>query len=319
MTGMIPFIAIDEAKIAPFHPYGVCCAIAFFAWDYAIMKMAARRGFERADFRVLTVLMGVFGWTFAWGVDAVFYHPGESLGSRFTVQGLSSTGAIVGATIGGILWSRVWIRKDERGWRVSRREKSFALIPISEVILATWPIAFAFGRLGCSLIHDHVGRAVTPGSTLGSLLGIGFPHAAEDGVHTVYGPIHVVTGAPDVRYDLGVIELLVLAIMAVGFAFTFKKAVPMGVYTILSCLVYGPFRFALDFLRPEEGDGPTGEARRGGLTFAQYWSLAIIALGVALIVRRYRGGPFVALPITEQSKPKPDDAPPATRNEEHAH
>ncbi|MBX3264537.1 MAG: prolipoprotein diacylglyceryl transferase [Labilithrix sp.] len=283
---MIPFVAIDEAKIAPLRPYGVCVAIAFFVWDYVIMKMAARRGFDRADFRALTVWLGVLGWAFAWGVDAVFYHPDQSLGSRFSVQGLSSTGAIVGATLGAIAWSRVHVRKEAGRWRATRRAAPIALLPVSEVILATWPCAFALGRLGCALIHDHVGKAAAPGS-LGSLFAVGFPRSAEDGVHRVYGPIHVITGASDVRYDLGLLELFLLAALALGFALTWKKELAMGTYTIVASLVYGPFRFALDFLRME--DGVTGEARHGGLTFAQYWSLAVIALGVVLLVRQRRG------------------------------
>ena len=286
---MIPFVAVDETKIAPFHPYGVCVAIAFFAWDHVLMKMAVRRGYDRADFRVLTIWLGVLGWAFAWGVDALFYHPGQSLGPRFSIQGLSSTGAIVGATLGTVLWTRVWIRKERDGngerWRASRREKPLGLLPISEVILATWPLAFALGRIGCSLIHDHVGKAAVPG-TLGSLFAIGFPRSAEDGIHHVFGPLHVITGASDVRYDLGVLELLVLAPLAIGFALTWKKKVAMGTYTIVATLVYGPFRFVLDFLRAEEG--LTAEARHGGLTFAQYWSLAVIALGVVLLVRHRR-------------------------------
>ncbi|MBX3219357.1 MAG: prolipoprotein diacylglyceryl transferase [Labilithrix sp.] len=282
---MIPFVAIDEAKIAPFHPYGVCVAVAFFVWDHVLMKLAVRRGFDRADFRVLTLWIGVLGWAFAWGVDAIFYHPGQSLGPRFSVQGLSSTGAMVGAVVGGVVWSRLYVRKDGGRWRASRRAAPIALLPVTEVVLATWPCAFALGRLGCALIHDHVGRAVAPGS-LGSLLAIGFPRTAEDGLHRVYGPIHVITGASDVRYDLGLLELMILAPLALGFALTWKKDLAMGTYTIVSSLVYGPFRFVLDFLRPE--DGPTGEARQGGLTFAQYWSLAVIALGVVLLVRRRR-------------------------------
>jgi phosphatidylglycerol---prolipoprotein diacylglyceryl transferase len=282
---VIPFVAIDEAKIAPLHPYGICVAIGFFVWDHVLMKMAVRRGFDRADFRVLTLWLGVLGWSFAWGVDAIFYHPGQSLGSRFTIQGLSSTGAIVGATIGAIVWSRLHVRKETTGWRATRRETPVALLPVSEVVLATWPAAFAFGRLGCALIHDHVGKAVAPGS-LGSLLAVGFPRSAEDGVHHVYGPLHVFTGASDVRYDLGLLELMILAPLAIGFALTWKKDVAMGTYTIIASLVYGPLRFVLDFLRADEG--PTGEARQGGLTFAQYWSLAVIALGVVLLVRQRR-------------------------------
>lgn len=289
---MIPFVAIDEAKIAPFHPYGVCVAIAFFAWDYVIMRMAVRRGFDRADFRVLTVWLGVGGWSLAWIIDALFYHPEQPLAQRlFAIQGFSSTGAIVGAVIAGVLWSRIWIGKRDGKWSASRRKEPLAILPVSEVVVATWPLAFAFGRLGCALIHDHVGKAAVPG-TLGSLLAIGFPRTAEDGIHRVLGPIHVVTGASDLRYDLGLLELLILAPLAIGFAFTWKRNVAMGSYTMIASLVYGPLRFLLDFLRPVEG--PTGEARHGGLTFAQYWSLAVIGLGIALYVRRRREGQSAA-------------------------
>jgi phosphatidylglycerol:prolipoprotein diacylglycerol transferase len=299
---VIPFVGIDETKTAPFHPFGVCVAIAFFVVDWAIMKVAVRRGFERADFRVLTVWLFVLGWFFAWAIDAVFYHPG----APFTLQSLSSTGAIVGATLGAIAWTRFYIRKEELRlprapalggsqseatnkragrWRVSRREKPIALLPVSEVVVATWPAAWAIGRVGCALVHDHMGKAVSPG-TLGSLLAVGFPRTAEDGVHHAFGPVHIVTGASDLRFDLGLLELFILAPLAIGFALTWKKQLAMGTYTMIGALVYGPFRFFLDFLRPV--DGPTGETRHGGLTFAQYWSLAVIALGIALLVRRRR-------------------------------
>jgi phosphatidylglycerol:prolipoprotein diacylglycerol transferase len=282
---VFPFVAVDESKIWPLHTYGVCCMVAFFVWDHVGMKMAVRRGFDRRDFRVLTVLLGVFGWSFAWGVDTIFYRSDASSGSGLGIQRLSSTGAIIGATLGTVLWSRFRLHGEGKRWRFERRSSPLPLLPVSEVILATWPIAFAFGRLGCALIHDHVGRAVAPG-TIGSLFAVGFPRYEGDGVHRVLGPIHVITGASDVRYDLGLIELLVLAALAVGFALTWKREVKMGTYTIVASLVYGPVRFALDFIRAE--DGPTGEVRHGGLTFAQYWSLAVIALGVVLLLRRRR-------------------------------
>lgn len=281
---MIPFVAIDESKIAPLHPYGICCALAFFAWDFALLRMAVRRGFDRADVRMLTIWLGVLGWSFAWAVDALFCRPGQLDLRLLAVQGLSSTGAIVGAAIGTALWCHVSIRKDGTRWRISRREEPYAILPISEVIVSTWPIAFAFGRLGCALIHDHVGKTVAAGS-LGSLLAVGFPRSMEDGLHHVIGPLVVITGASDVRYDLGLLELFVLTPLAIGFALSLGRNVAMGSFTMIAALVYGPFRFFLDFLRAE---GPAGEPRLGGLTFAQYWSLAVIALGIVLFLRRRR-------------------------------
>jgi phosphatidylglycerol:prolipoprotein diacylglycerol transferase len=295
---VLPFVAIDESKIAPFHPFGVCCALAFFFWDWALMKAALRRGFERTDVRVLTIVLGVFGWGFAWGVDALFYRSGGS--APGSGPGLSSTGAIVGATVASISWCFLRIAKDERTgrWAIRRRERSHPLLALSEVILSTYPMAWAIGRLGCALIHDHVGKSVSPG-TLGSLFAVGFPRSAEDGVHRAFGPLHLVTGGTDLRFDLGLLEFLFLVVLGGAFMLTWKRSVRMGTYTMIGALAYGPFRFFLDFLRVEEGI--TGDARHGGLTFAQYWSLAVIALGVVLLLRRKRLAAPETTPAPEPS------------------
>jgi phosphatidylglycerol:prolipoprotein diacylglycerol transferase len=282
---VLPFVVVDETRIAPLQPFGVCCALAFFAWDAALMSMAVRRGFDRADFRVATFFLGIFGWGFAWGVDALFYRASGQPGSAI---GFSSTGAILGATVGAVVWSR-FVRMDRdpetKRWRIGRRAVPLSMLAVSEVVLATWPLAHAIGRLGCALVHDHIGKTVPPG-TLGSLLAVGFPRSPTDGPHHVFGPIHVFTDGSDVRFDLGLLEMFLLAALAIAFARTWKKPLPLGTYTMRFALVYGSFRFLLDFLRAE--DGPTAEPRHAGLTFAQYWSLAVVALGVALLVRHLR-------------------------------
>jgi phosphatidylglycerol:prolipoprotein diacylglycerol transferase len=278
---VLPFVAIDESKIAPLHPFGVCCAVAFFVWDHVLMRMAARRGFDPTDFRVLTIWLGVFGWGFAWAVDALFYARERGPGAGI---GWSSTGAILGATVGGIFWARlVEIKKDGGRWRIRRRGRPHGLLAVAEVILATWPLAHAIGRLGCALVHDHIGKTVPPG-TLGSLLAVGFPRSPGDGPHHQLGPIHVFTGGSNVQYDLGLLEMFVLAGLALAFARSWNKPVTMGTYTIASSLAYGSFRFVLDFLRAEDGLG--AEPRLAGLTFAQYWSLGVVALGLTVLVRR---------------------------------
>jgi phosphatidylglycerol:prolipoprotein diacylglycerol transferase len=300
---VLPFVVVDETRIAPLQPFGVCCALAFFAWDAALMSMAVRRGFDRADFRVGTFFLGIFGWGFAWGVDALFYRasgqPGPALG-------WSSTGAILGATVGAFVWSRfVRIYKDPetKRWRIVRRKRPHSMLAVSEVVLATWPLGHAIGRLGCALVHDHVGKAVPPG-TLGSLLAVGFPRSPLDGPDHAFGPIHVFTDGSDVRFDLGLLEMLLLAALAIAFARTWKKPLPLGTYTMRFALVYGFFRFLLDFLRTE--DGPTGEPRHAGLTFAQYWSLAVVALGVALLIRHVRRRIEAGQPAAAAAAPSTD-------------
>ena len=209
---MLPFVYVDESKLGPLHAYGVAVALGFFAWDWAVMRQAVRRGLDRADFRALTVWVLGMGTFFAWWIDAVFYHPpGRSVVSTlFSFQGFSSVGGIVGATVGGLVWRRVWIGREDGKLRARLRARPEPMLPPAEVIVSTWPLGWAFGRLGCALIHDHVGVKVAPG-TLGSLLAVGFPRGPEDGVHHTFGPIHVVTGGSDVRFDLGLLEMFLLA------------------------------------------------------------------------------------------------------------
>lgn len=300
MPCVLPFVFLDEEKLGPFHPYGMACAIGFFLWDWAVMRQAVRRGFERADFRVCTLWVLVMGTFFAWLVDAVFYHPpGRSVVSTlFAFQGFSSTGAILGATIGGIFWSRIHARKEDGRWKISRREKRISLLAATEVVVSTWPLAWACGRLGCALIHDHPG-VVVPKGTLGSLFAVAWPLGPEDGTHHVLGPLHVVTGGSSARYDLGLLEFFILAAIAIYFATTWKKDWRIGSYTIVGGLIYGPLRFVLDFLRDHDGAG--GDLRHAGLTFAQYWSLAVIGIAIYLLAKRRKEAAAEATPEALES------------------
>lgn len=284
---MLPFVFLDASRLGPFHPYGLCVALGFFAWDWAVMRQAKRRGLDLADFRALTIWVLALGAVFAWMVDAVFYRHAHAATTTLTsMQGFSSTGGLCGATLGSLFWRRVRIARDgQRRWTVTLRKTPEPLLPVAEVIVSTWPIAFAFGRLGCTLVHDHPGITV-PQGTLASIFAVAWPRGPEDGIDHAFGPLHVVTGGSDARFDLGLVETFVLTAIALGFAATWRRRVRPGTYTIVGTLTYGPIRFALDFLRLP--DGPHGEPRLAGLTFAQYFSLAIIALGITLLVRRGR-------------------------------
>jgi phosphatidylglycerol:prolipoprotein diacylglycerol transferase len=55
---------------------------------------------------------------------------------------------------------------------------------------------------------------------------------------------------------------------------------PAGFYCVLLPLVYAPVRFFLDFLRATPLEG--GDARYGGLTPAQWSSILMIGIGLAV-------------------------------------
>jgi phosphatidylglycerol:prolipoprotein diacylglycerol transferase len=120
---------------------------------------------------------------------------------------------------------------------------------------------FAIGRLGCSLVHDHPGRAVAPDTWLA--LGP-WPDGAW-------------------RHDLATIELAGLVVVAaVVFARRGWHRAPPGQLTGAVAITYGVGRFALDFLR-------AADARYLGLTPAQLACLAFVAGGLWLLRTRYDG------------------------------
>ncbi len=305
---MFPFVFLDESKLGPFHPFGLMIAFGFFAWDAVVMRRAVRYGLDRRDFRALTLWLCGVGVFMSWAVDAVFYHPeGAGPSSLLAFQGFSNTGGFIGAVMGAAAWRSVRVWREGLRLRFEKRKTPMRLMPISEVIVSTWPIAFFFGRLGCAVVHDHPGVLARPGS-FGALFAVAWPVDASDGRHHVLGPLHVVWGST-LRYDLGLLETLYLALVAVGFALTFKRRFPPWTYTAAGCLAYAPVRFALDFLRLAEQESG-GDARHLGLTFAQFWSIGVFSLGLFFAWCAWRASkrterlpPEAPAPVSAEAEP----------------
>jgi phosphatidylglycerol:prolipoprotein diacylglycerol transferase len=277
---VLPFVFADETKLGPFHPFGICCALGFFLWDWAFMKRGLQKGYTRGDLRALTVWLLVVGTMGSMSVDTIFYDglSREGAGILSRLQGFSMTGGFVGALVGGIAWRYVFVGRVDGKMTVRLRTEPQPLLRASDLIISTWALALACGRLGCAIIHDHPGITVAHG-TLSSLFAVAWPRGPEDGIHHVLGPIHLVTGGSDARFDLGLLEFFFCAALSIGYVATWKRDVKLGTYTIVGTITYGAFRFLSDFLRMDD-------VRHGGLTFAQYWGLAMIAVGVTVLVRR---------------------------------
>jgi len=79
------------------------------------------------------------------------------------------------------------------------------------------------------------------------------------------------------RFDVGLLEWLLMLVLAGTFALLDRRRWPRGLFPGLFLTLYGPARFALDFLR-------IGDARYFGWTPAQYIALLATVAGVALLV-----------------------------------
>jgi len=207
------------------------------------------------DGAVFTVLMGFFvGHVFT----VVAYFPErlktEGIWSILRVwEGFSSIGGFLGAVLGATLFYKVIRKRDP--WRHA------------DVIMYGFPFGWIFGRMGCSVVHDHVGRSTH------FFLGMYFP------AHT----LRLLDGswAPaGVRYELGILEMLYTIGIAALFWWLGRKDRPPGFFLAMWALVYSPARFALDFLR--NTDLYFHDDRYFGLTPAHYASLFMFVAGIWL-------------------------------------
>ncbi len=170
-------------------------------------------------------------------------------------QGFASTGGFVGAVLGAVLFYR-WIRPRD-AWRHA------------DVITYGFPVGWIFGRIGCGIVHDHIGAPTN-------------------------WPIGMDFGVDGVRHELGLYEAALTVPIAIAFHVLGKKDQPPGTFLALFGMAYAPIRFFLDFLR--NVDLENQDLRYFGLTPAQYGMLAMF-VAAAVLWRRVRTKPFEPLPL----------------------
>jgi phosphatidylglycerol---prolipoprotein diacylglyceryl transferase len=296
---MLPFVLLDAAKMWPLKPFGIFFVLGAYLADTLAAwrgRVTGRDEVTYKSFRLACVLGGIIigHW-----IDMLFYHPGDIIRAPIKLlmpwDSMSSTGTILGAFLGTLFWKYFDVTRT--GWRLrmKRRDTPEPLLPYIDLNFSVTPIAFGVGRVGCALVHDHPGKLAPPGSPFA----LAWPLDDADGIHHIYGPLHVVTGGSTSRYDLGLLEAGVLAVMAVLFAALWpkQKQLPDGTFTGLMCLIYGIARFFLDMLRLT--DGVEAELRYFGFTFAQYWSMVVVVLGAVLLFRVVRAPRRIAAPQTK--------------------
>jgi len=275
MGPTFPFVLVDTSRTFGAQPFGFLVGLGVVVGEHYAAKRAKAFGYDAALFRSFIFWEMFVGIFFAHAVDAIFYHPDtlarHPLGIFRVFDGLSSFGGFLGAIIGAIGWSSLTWKKG--AVLPSLREHRLPLLPFTEATVPAFVLTFTFGRLGCALVHDHPGALAERGAPFA----VAWPIDENDGVHTVFGPFHIVHGSVT-RYDLGLLELLFLLFMCAAVIATWKRRLPLGTYIAMVALSYSPVRFCMDFLRLREG--PDADARYGALTFAQYACIAFFTCGV---------------------------------------
>jgi phosphatidylglycerol:prolipoprotein diacylglycerol transferase len=288
---MIPYIHVPDLKVGPLtlHPFGLLVATGVILGTYLATRRARQRGLDLEKLNSFITWMLVAGFLGGHMLDQIFYHPHELVKRPWSLfllyEGLSSFGGFVGAFIGIVLWKYFEAVPIGRvpfiGVAIPkfrRREHVLPILPFADVILSVFPVAWVFGRSGCSVVHDHPGMRAEPGT----LLAVAFPDR-----NTIIGlqkvqSIELVHGNFP-QFDLGLLELMFTVILASMLALTWRKKLPTGTYVAVTALAYAPVRFAMDFLRVRDVD--QADPRYGAFTPAQWMCIALFVFGLVMVKR----------------------------------
>jgi phosphatidylglycerol:prolipoprotein diacylglycerol transferase len=246
---LIPWFKLEPLQLGPLklQPFGLLAGLAMLVSSHFAQRRAAQLGVPRAtmsQFLTQTTLIGVVS---AYILNIVMYSPDAMLEILLRPKsliehwyGLSSYGGFIGGTLAA--------------WAFARRHK-LSLVALGDAWCYAFPFAWAIARLGCFSVHDHPG------------LPSDFFLAVADYDHSGVA-----------RHDLGLYEVLWSIPVALVFWFRSRQRREPGYFLGLVPCLYGPARFALDFLRAGTLEG--GDIRYLGLTPAQYLSLALSLFGL---------------------------------------
>jgi len=275
------------------------------------------------------------GWTFSHVLNVVLYRPGlvveRPLALLAVWTSASSYGGLVGAILGGLIWYWYWSDRQILLW----------------ADLAVWMSIFGwmFGRLGCASAHDHLGAQAPEGWPLAfeipARLGGGVRHDLgfyeflwwvvivgvalyidrrphRHGIFVVvvsllYAPIRFVLDflrlwpAPSgdgyevpalTRFALRSFDAVPESLVLVGDRL-YHLTAPVGASELPAAL-------------SEEGMALFANPRYFGLTPAQYFSIALFGLGLAVWWRIRDDEPFPWREYEPDRDSEADD-PPASR------
>lgn len=250
---MIPYFSWQTIEFGPLtiQVWGLFVSLGAVVFMLVALKLAKLRALSK------DVVLDLFVWGFIGGLVGarafymIFYEPGLLISEpaeiiRVWHGGASSLGGLFGAA------AAFWIY-----FRKIKMPLVSVLSYLDVCIFALWP-AWAIGRIGCFMIHDHIGRLSN------FFLAVNFPGGA--------------------RLDLGLFESLLAVLVFFVCLLIYKKAGKRpGFMVAVSLAFYSFVRFFMDFLRATDFAG--ADARYAGLTPAQ-WGMATLFFILMLLIPR---------------------------------
>jgi phosphatidylglycerol---prolipoprotein diacylglyceryl transferase len=249
---MIPYVIFESFRVGPLtvHVWGLFVAVGILAGTVLAARRARDRGLAPdrvVDVAFWVVVAGFIGARL-WFLLEYGREVGLNLGVlRVQDGGLSATGGILGGLVAA-------------GWYL--RSRRIPLARFADSVAPGLLVGESVGRLGCFLIHDHLGRPTS------------FPFSV------------VVNGMQ--RHDVG-LELSVAALLGMGVLLLTERLGVLrrpGSAGLFALLWYAGTRLVLDFLRAN--DLPVVDRRYAGLTLAQYAAIVGIIVGIIFVLRLRR-------------------------------
>ncbi len=287
LQALIPYITAPEKTLIDHVPFigplklqvfGPLVAIGVILGWYRGLHFARKKGMDEWLVRDYMWWQLVIAFVMAHWVSVIFYFPEQVKEDPWVLlavwNGLSSVGGFFGGLIGA-----AWF---------TRKHKQ-PLIPYLDLSVYGLLLGWVFGRMGCSLVHDHPGKIV------------------DDTFALAVGPWPDGTW----RYDLGLYEWA-FAVVLTGYVHLVAKPWTWRPGRLLGLVVtlYAPFRFGLDFLRADaaaRGVISTPDVRYAGLTTAQWFTVAFFIGGLYLL--------FFRKPRPEDERYARPEPPPAAPEE----
>jgi phosphatidylglycerol:prolipoprotein diacylglycerol transferase len=270
-TAVIPYIPIEPTYFGFLNTFGLAVAIGVIIGAHFARRYTVANGLDEDVMYEAIPYAVIIGFAISHWFDVLTYQPEVILEDPLILvkfwQGISSVGGMLGGTLGFLYYLHV-------------KRRGTPKLPYCDMGGLGAVISWVFGRLGCTLVHDHPGAPSD------------FPLAMEfkDGIS---------------RHDLGFYEMLWLIVIASTLMLVARwKARPPGLIISLAPLMYAPMRFYLDFLR--ETEGANADRRYFGLTPAHYMAIAIFAVGAVLL--------WYTLKHRNDPRPEPEPQPEPTKS-----
>jgi len=274
----MPFFQLGS--IGPIQSFGIIVAAGVLIGAALLRRYAEWHGVSDDHIRGLTGWITVTGFIGAHVFDVLAYQWRDFMQNPILMlkiwSGISSYGGFIGGAMGFFFY--VW-------WK-----KLPARLMADIGIVGLLP-AFSIGRIGCTVVSDHIGAIVQNKDAWYASLAMEYPtNLNMDAIHYLLAHSPEAAKHPTVlAWNLGFIELLYLIpvnALLLWLAFRSKRRMPAGFVTVMVGVLYAPVRFFLDYLRP-----PNSDPRHFGFTFAQWASF--LAFGAAV---------FVAIKILQNGK-----------------